>query len=195
MYRHADQRQYFGVSVRMLWPHPEDLTSTLPKLDAAIGLLKQYDTRRFDRLLQNVRGIFLFGTTGDLAYWLSSLGLVVMQESFVRSSDTSVPLLASTLIHESCHAWLDRLGFDYTLERRPRIEAICARSEIAFAKHLPEANRKTILDRAEKLLAMHPSAWSPDAFRARKLAHLQTLDVPRWLIACLDFVTRRQRLE
>ena len=192
IYRRSERRVCFGLPVAQLWPDANDRLHSLPKVEAALALIREHDPRRFDRLLRDVAGIFLFGTTGDLAYWLSAPRLIVLREGFVRWSDTTVPLLAATLLHEACHAWLDQLGFDYRPERRHRIEAICARTEIAFAKRLPETDRQAIITRAEKLLAMPATAWSAQAFRDRRIAYLHALGLPRGLTAALAFITRRK---
>jgi hypothetical protein len=92
-------------------------------------------------------------------------------------------------VHEGTHAWLDRLGFGYEPARRARIEAICFRAEIAFARRL--ADPEDVIDRAQRQLTHDPSYWTDGAFRRRTLGDLTTLGLPRWLVALLDRLTRR----
>jgi len=48
--------------------------------------------------------------------------------------------LASTIVHETTHARLERYGIGYSEELRARVEAICSRRELAFAARLPASS-------------------------------------------------------
>ena len=132
--------------------------------------------------------MLVFGTTGALAQWVPSVRLVVVRLNYVMDPETSSLDLASTLVHEGAHAWLDGLGFGYEPPRRARIEAICFRSEIAFARRLTDP--KNLISRAERQLARDPSYWTNVAFRQRTLGNLNALGLPRWLTNLLDRLTR-----
>ena len=110
-----------------------------------------------------------------------SIRLVTLRHDYVVSLSTSAAEIASTLVHEGTHARLVACGFDYAPERRARIEAICARSEIAFARQLPDS--EDLIEGAEWRLALDPSEWSYRVLQQRQLQELAELGVPPWLIA------------
>ena len=47
----------------------------------------------------------------------------MLDERFLANPETSVEMIASTIVHEATHAKLERLGVSYAEDRRARIEA------------------------------------------------------------------------
>lgn len=122
--------------------------------------------------------------------WSRDARLVRLREDYVLDPATSSADVASTLVHEGTHAWLCRLGFGYEEHRRARIEAICYRSEVAFARRLP--NGETLLPDLDAALALDPALYSAAAQRERDAADLRTLGVPGWLVRFLVLISRRR---
>jgi hypothetical protein len=190
LFRRAERRTILGVSVGVPGPRRER-EPMFEKITAALELLRQHDARRLDWLHQYADGVFVFGTTGALAEWVSSARLVVLEESYVRDPRTSAAAIASTLVHEATHARLDRLGLRYTPDRRVRIEAICFRSELAFARRLPEPGN--LIAEAERQLTRDPAYWTDEAFRQRMISEGQKLGIPHWLLRILDWASARRQ--
>ena len=161
----------------------------MDRVAAALDFLQQYDPHRLAGLRRDADGIFVFLTAGALAEWESGARLVVLDERHVLDPQTSAARLASTLVHEATHARLDRLGFRYAAERRARIEGICFRREIAFARRLPEPG--DLVPTAERQLTREPEYWTDQAFRERTAAELERLGVPSWLVRILERMSRR----
>ena len=188
LFRKAERRELVGLSVGVLWPPAEDASVVWLKVEQALTILAQNDRRRFDRLRSDADGILVFGTVGALAYWVQGARLIVIQWTYAAAADTSPAALASILVHEGAHAWLDRLGFGWQEDRRKRIEAICSRSQIAFARRLPDPG--DLIEHAERQLALESSHFTDDAFRKQDLSELRELGVPGWLVRFLRLVSR-----
>lgn len=189
VYRRSERHVLAGVKVGILWPSSDERDTCIPKIEAALELIRRHDARRYGRFRRDVDGILIIGAAGPLARWHSTTRLVVVQQSFVSRDETSVAMLAATLVHEGAHAWLTRLGFDYAPELRERIEAVCFRSEITFARRLPEP--ADLIARAERQLARDPEFWTPEAFRSRQLGELEELRVPRWIVSVIGRIAGR----
>ena len=71
---------------------------------------------------------------------------------------TDTALIAAVIVHEATHARLWRCGFGYDEDERHRIEAICVRRELAFARRLPDGRR--LREFAQEALAISPRYWT-----------------------------------
>src|SRR5262249_24116355 len=142
------------------------------------------------RTLQNVAdGVFVFGTAGVLAEWWRDERLVVLRDEYVSDPATLAVHLASTLVHEATHAWLERLGLEYTKDRRARIESICFRRQLRFTRRVPGGGE--FIHTLEQQLARDPEYLTDDAFKRRLIEELQRLGVPVWVISTMDRWGRR----
>ena len=150
------------------------------RLTEAIGLVRLHSPRACRNLASLVDGIVVFGAAGPLASWFDDVGLLILSEQYVLAPDTVSGELATTIVHELTHAWLDRLGIPYNSGNRARVERTCARAERDFAVRLLEPGRAVA--RAEAQLAAPDISFSDDAYTQRKVRYLQELGVPRWLI-------------
>ena len=103
----------------------------------------------------------------------------------MRKVGTSPAEIASILVHESTHARLEAKGFAYTAELRERIEKVCFRRELAFARRLPEPG--DLIDQACRQLRRPPDYLTNDAFRQRIRQKLVDLGVPRWLLSAVEW--------
>jgi len=102
----------------------------------SFDLIARYDTRRFERILVDIRsievvpdlpgneqGFFLFGTEACL-----------FTPKFV-GQDTTV--LAIGIVHEAIHARLDRMRVRQSSVRTDRIERLCREAEVEFSRRCP----------------------------------------------------------
>jgi hypothetical protein len=183
LFRLSAAKEYSGVAVRMFWPEPHERTSALPKLAKALDLLAVYDSRRFDRLRRLCRGILVFGDIGPSGKWVPRAHLICLSSSYVCAPATTSARVAATLVHESTHAWLDSFGFDYREDRRARIEHICIRAEMAFARRLPDP--EDLLELSNRKLSLEPEFWSNAQFAARAKEDLLKLGLPRFLTSAI----------
>ncbi len=95
--------------------------------------------------------------------------------------------LAGTIVHEATHAWLSSLGFQDHPARRHRIEAVCIRAEVAFARRLPDGAElaERYATYVVETLSAGPEPFSRRAKRERDLLALQDLGAPNWLLRIL----------
>jgi len=154
----------------------------LDRVKEALNLIKQYDFIIYERLLRDIERILvtsLFEANGSFNFRLKMCNL-----DFQFVSASSPDAIASTIVHEATHARLFARGFGYPEELRYRIERICMRQQLRFARRLPEGNK--ISEEVERGLATAPSFWSDPAIKKRRLDGgldaLRSLGVPDRLI-------------
>src|SRR5262245_31943922 len=104
----SEQHVLLGIRIGLSEPTPQERAVWLPKLETALGLIRKYDSRRFARLEKDIDGVFIFDTVGALGTWVPSVRLIKLRQTYVSTDGTSPAELASTLVHEGTHAWLDR---------------------------------------------------------------------------------------
>jgi hypothetical protein len=190
--RLADKRLLEGVLVGILMPSGEDRRTIFPKVADALRLVGHHDPRRFARFRRDVSAVLVELTSGARAEWVSVASLVRLQLEYARAEDTSPLDIASTLVHEGTHAWLDRIGVAYDEPRRARIESICFRSQLAFLRRIP-GSAELVAD-TERQLSRGPEYWTNAAFRLRRLDSLRKLGVPGWIVRTLGRLSPRDRL-
>jgi hypothetical protein len=100
------------------------------------------------------------------------------------------PEVALAIVHESTHARLDRLKIPYTEDIRERVERVCIKSEIAFAKRLPDAQK--FIEIAESRLQIPKSYWKNEQFQQRDLDKLAELRKETWLARILYPIVKRR---
>ena len=185
--RRSERRQMLGVHVRV----PADLRdadAVFAKIAGAFELLQAHGGHSLDNLRRHTNGVFVWTTAGARGEWHPRTRLVVLEETHVCRESTFPREIASTLVHESTHALLDAKGFAYAGERRARIENVCFRRQLAFARRLAEP--ADLVDQAERQLRRPPGDFTKEAWRQRALAKLISLGVPRWLAHAVERIGR-----
>jgi hypothetical protein len=94
------------------------------------------------------------------------------------------------IVHEATHARLDKLGINYTEDIRERVERVCIKSEISFAKRLPGGQK--FVDIAESRLQTPKSYWTNAQFQQRDLDTLAALRKKTWLARILYPIVKRK---
>lgn len=123
---------------------------------------------------------------GGIAMFDSSLWACVLDPRHVLNEENSMTEIASSIVHEATHAGLWRRGIRYQEELRSRVEAVCFRSERAFAARVP--NGEQIRKEADQRLAAYAGQeqWTDEAMWQRhytgSIAMLRYLHAPDWLI-------------
>jgi hypothetical protein len=181
----AAKREIHGIRVGVALLEAEDEV-VFAKLEAALDLLKRYDQRQLARLRRFAR-VLVFGSVGPQGEWFRHARTIRLGERQVVATDTHAAHVAATIVHETTHAWLESLGFQYRPDRRRRIEALCYRAEAAFARKIPggEDLSAYYMERARAILAGEDADWSDNAFRDRRVVRLAALGVPQRLAEIL----------
>jgi hypothetical protein len=166
----------------------------LDKVEAALDLVLHHDQRAIQVLRMHTDGIFVFGTHGGgYAEWGRGDKLVFFKPEYVSAPATSALHLAATLVHEATHAWLEKMGFQYSLEHRSRIEAICIKRSLRCAKYADAGNE--LISELEQQLTCNPEYYSNAAFRERAVTEVERLGIPRrYVIAGERWINRWRRL-
>ncbi|WP_097140765.1 hypothetical protein [Rhizobium subbaraonis] len=157
----------------------EDQDEVLTRVQAAFALIKTHDANRYKTVIASFDRVWISYLFGAVGRYLPELRRCQLDPVFVLSSP--IEFIASTIIHETTHARLFEFGLPYTYENRHRIEKICIRQEMLFARRIPEAEelRKRI---SEKLL-LDPEFWSKEtsAERFRQAFVESDGGLPKWL--------------
>jgi hypothetical protein len=186
-FRNSERRQVLGVPVGV----PTDLRNgdaVLQKIRDAFALLDAHGRRSLDDMRRHTNGVFVWATAGARGEWHPGARLVVLEETHVCHEGSSPREIASTLVHESTHARLDVKGFEYSGEMRARIENVCFRRQLAFARRLAEPG--DLVDQAERQLNRPSSDFTKNAWRQRSVAKLISLGVPKWLAHAIEWISR-----
>ncbi|MEM9499414.1 MAG: hypothetical protein AAGA28_15925 [Pseudomonadota bacterium] len=109
--------------------------------------------------------------------------------------------LALTVVHELCHARLERCGIGYPEDQRDRIERLCVSREIAFARALARAgcgDAITVDALCRKRDSLTAAQFSDTALRAlhrREVLHrarMLGMQTPHCVRRCLVLATRKR---
>jgi len=161
--------------------------AVLERVGAAIALIKARDPLRHRRMTRDLDRVWVRLLPGVSGSYRHSIRTCQLDTRFVLAETTSVAVIAATILHEATHARLMACGFDYAEGRRQRIEAICLRREIAFARTLPDG--REVRERAEWALEAPAATWADESLA--RLGHDDTesqmrhLRFPPWLMRCL----------
>lgn len=125
-----------------------------------------------------------------------ALRACLLDERFVLDEASDAPTIAAVIVHEATHARLWHCGIGYEEQLRSRVEAICLRRELAFARTLQDG--RGVREAAEAALAMPPSYWTNAASYDREregdlqvLQHLQGNWLARIVLAIVRWRARR----
>ncbi len=167
-----------GKDIDGLWVGAEmEAERVLPRVEAALGLIKTYDRQSYDRIFADLDRIWVRLLATCVAQFSPAWRACFLDERFVLADTTETAHIAAAIVHEATHARLWRHGFGYDEEVRERVEAVCVRREMAFASKLPEGAPIRAL--ASEALALSPSYWTNVAAQERH--HEGSLQALRYL--------------
>jgi hypothetical protein len=178
--------------------HGENAEAVLQRVEAALGLIKTWDRPRYNRLTRDLDRIWVRRIASGAGHLDHRLWACILDERFVLAESTDAEMIAGAIVHEAVHARLDRGGFDYEEDQRERVEAICNRRMLAFARKLPDGSG--VRAWAEANLVPDPSYYAHAAINEREQAGaLRLLEEvrPRWLarVVVAIFKAARRRAE
>jgi hypothetical protein len=177
-----------GIDVAAFLVNRAEAKALFEKIEAALQLIEQCDPRRMAYLRRDVKRILVWGSLDYNGTWRQADAMCELSIEFVRSPKTTAAILAATLVHEAMHARLMRWGFGYSEPMRVRIEAMCIKASISFARRLPLSempSRGLIMWTSQQLLDRDAHFWSAWGRQEAKAALLVELGWPRWLVHLL----------
>jgi hypothetical protein len=180
----TEARTVRGVRVVVYNTRPDvDTAHVFARLDAALGLIEQYQPWNFRRLRRDFAQIVVRRYPCRGAYFPAERTCLV-ELTFSVNPSFSEAQVAATILHEAMHARLDRMGVAYAPESAARHERFCRRAEIEFGQAVPGG--EPVVDRALVSLAGADAEVAPVidwAVANRRVAEadLAALQAPEWL--------------
>ena len=113
-----------------------DSEPALQRVEAALQLIEQFSPLHYRRVKNSLSRIWVQLVPHGAGCYLHSLNACLLDERVVASETTTLEWIASAIVHEATHARLEKRGIRYVEAVRHRIERICARRELDFARHL-----------------------------------------------------------
>lgn len=190
-----------GIEAAVFLSSKAETKAAFTTIEAALNLMQQCDPRRMAYLKRDVKRILVWGSTDYQGTWHQKYAMCELTTEFVQSQETTPAILAATLAHEAMHARLMRWGFGYEERIRVRIEAICIKASMNFARRLPLSemeSRGYIMWSAKRMLERDTAYWSDEGRLEAKAAALLKLGCPEWLVRSVlrmgrIMLRRRQR--
>lgn len=155
--------------------------ANLERVETALNLIREHDPVRHGRLIRDLEQIWVWAIPGSVGRFRHLGWTCDLDKQFVET--TAPDLIASAIVHEATHARLFRMGIGYEEAIRERVEQICLRRELAFARKFPD---EIAVQWAEASLHSLPDL-SDERFAQRRGEDYRALflrnGVPRWLVS------------
>ena len=195
------RRKIQGIDVFFHEEDVENASAVWEKVEGGLGLVARCAPRQLERVRRLVTNILVLDTHDDIGgKWFRETRSIHLDYKYILTPDASGFSVGATIVHEATHAWLESRGFAYRADRRQRIEAICNRSQAAYARQFVggapvaawyEARAAGILASGEY--------YTDDAFAKRRRTvldrhqeHLRQLGAPRLMLSALRWLARRR---
>lgn len=177
------KRVYEGLPILVLGKPGTRRASAL-KIEAALQLIARVAPFRWKRMRRDVKRIWAVPLASNLGEWWPGRRFCLLDDRYVEDPAVTPSQLAATIIHEATHACIDHAGISYDADRRVKIEGVCLRAEIRFARRLPDG--EDIIRRAEANLSRPAEDWSDAAAAERdregRREMMKEAHFPQWLI-------------
>jgi hypothetical protein len=160
------------------------------KVNQALNLISEFDPRRYLQIRRDVKKIWVFFARPAAGVWMDKLQMCILDRDFYCHNNASASRMTLTIVHEATHARLCKLKIKYTEDIRDRVERICIKSEIAFAKRLPDGQK--LVEMAESKLKRPKSFYTDAQHQQRNLDALAELGKKNWLARILYPILKRK---
>ncbi len=161
-----------------------DVDQTLRRLREALDVIRRTDVRRYERMRRDLRRIVLM--KAGVPQFASEVGACLIRSAYVR--EKSAEAVATTLVHEAVHARIHRRGVGYGPGLRIRVEEVCVKQQIDFARAL---GNPEILSHLTQVLKA--PLWVLALQHEDTIAALRSLGVPEWMLRLYDKVAFAMR--
>jgi hypothetical protein len=155
------------------------------KTTEALALIQTGSPNLYARVCRFIPRILVFGGHVYDAVYISDLRLCDVSRDYALAEATTPSRLAMTFVHEATHGYIQSGGLSYEGQRRERMERICAKTEIAFARKLPQSAE--LVAEVEGRLSIPSEYWESEAFVQRNIDYLREIGAPRWMVSLLKW--------
>ena len=195
----SDRLLHDGILVRALTDPDE---RALKDVASALDVVKRVDPRTYRLAARLLEGGVVVAPPREATGWYDvRRKACILNYDYVTTA--SYEDMALTIVHETCHARLMNCGIGYEEALRFRVEQVCQRRELAFARLLvaqdPEGFDYVSYMR-KRIDSLSPDTLSNDDFRQsnrrsklRELRHLKALGAPRFIRRWAVLMIRRRR--
>ena len=158
--------QGWATENRVLRGIPVTLTNTRPdidsevvfrRLDAALGLIQQYQPATFAQITSDFSSIRVVRYPCRAAFYPDSRTCVI-ELTFTVNPEFTESQVASSIVHEGMHAHVHAMGQSDPGER-PDEERMCRLAELEFGRAIP--NGEAIIQRALESLTLGDADVAP----------------------------------
>ncbi|WP_316230616.1 hypothetical protein [Bradyrhizobium sp. SZCCHNR1051] len=165
-----------------------DSEPDLQRVEAALHLIEQYAPLHYQRVKNNLSRIWVTLVPHGAGCYRHSMNACLLDERVMASENASIEWIATAIVHEATHARLEKWGIRYDEAARHRIERICARRELDFARHLSgvDALHEEITWRLDRHNEKDTSYTDQNMWQKIDQGHaeiLRHLGMPEWIIA------------
>ena len=169
----SQTRVLSGVEVRV-FESESTAGEIFERARAALEAISAADHVRMHKIRRDLKGI-LFTSTGGGAF-LPRLKLCRIGVGYA----VRVPSLelAMTIVHESTHARLFRVGCGYAAQEREAVERACVGAEVAFARKIPHS--APLIEKS--LSQLDTGWWRQEVVMAEGRKQLVRLGWPDWIV-------------
>jgi hypothetical protein len=122
--RLSTHRSLDGLWIGTYEPEAE---AALLRVEEALRLIKAYDPLRYDRIIRDVKRVWVRTLVACLAQFNEIVDACELDVRYVFAATSSSVEIASTIVHEATHARLLHCRIGYGEELRARVEAVCFR--------------------------------------------------------------------
>lgn len=151
-----------GFEVVVENSRPDIVTAdVVARLDEALGLIERHQPWRLRHLRRDLRHFWVVRYPCRGAY-LPDQRACMTELTFLNRRDITAATVASSIIHEGMHAWVDRMGVQREGRDRAREERLCRRAELEFGRSLPAALGAPVVERALASLQLADPDVAPD---------------------------------
>jgi hypothetical protein len=198
LFERFELRWSTGRDIDGVWIGTFDTEAGLRRVEGALQLMKRQSPLHHGRVVHSLDRIWVRLVPDSVANYSRRLNACELDERFVVANDTTLELIASTIVHEATHARLEGWGIAYDEARRHRIEAICLRRELDFVSQLTgcEALQESVrrsLDYYGNNSEFFSDGNMGQRFEDGSFETLRYLGVPNWLVALLARIAKLRR--
>jgi len=179
-----EDRVVRGLPVTLINTRPDiDSEQVFARLDAALGLIEQYQPWHFRRLPRDFSRIQVRRFPCRGAYFPDT-GICLVELTFVVNPEFTPTQVAATILHEAMHARLDKARVKYETTSAAKHERFCRRAEVEFGMVAPDG--EPVVERALASLAGADDEVAPVIdweLAGRRVAEvdLAALQAPEWM--------------
>ena len=162
-----------GINLVVFVKNREKVGILRAKVTDALRLVQNHSPKNYARVQTFTPNILIFDAYGNRAIYISDLKLCQVSADYALLEKTTPSHLASILVHEATHGFLDSRRITYEEPHRVRIKRICIKEQMALARRLPEPG--DLLAEAQSLLSIGPEFWKDEAFFERGVEELKKM--------------------